>query len=217
MKHPLEFDLALYAGGELSGLRFVWRKMRTAAHVRRCEQCHSAVEAFRESRFELIDAADKLPPGVNWEQLSAEMSANIHLGLEAGECVSAAAPVKVSQGPGLSWGWRPVAAAAALVVVMGAAWWLNVGGQDKSVMQAALNRLFHGKWGVPAPAETVVEASSQGAELRENGDVLQIGVGQIGVGDEKHISSTVSFDGSASARYIDGANFQMTIAVVSTR
>ena len=40
-----------------------------------------------------------------------------------------------------------------------------------------------------------VEASAEGAELRENGEVLE-----VGVGDEQHVSSTVSFDGSASMR-----------------
>jgi hypothetical protein len=205
-RHPLEFDLALYAGGDLSG----WQKMRTAMHVRRCDRCHAMVEALREDRYELADAADAMPPGLDWEQLSAEMAANIHLGLEAGECVSTAADVKRPLGLMTGWDWRPAAAMAGLTVVFCVAWWLNMG-RDMDVLAKVFQGIFKGQ--VAVEHGPVVAASADGAELRENGDVLE-----VGVGDAKHVSSTVSFDGSASTRYFDdGNNFQMTIAVVSTR
>ncbi len=81
-KHPSETNLALLAGGELSG----WRRWSAARHVAECDQCQREVAEFSSLREEVRATAEM--PQVSWNSLAAEMRANIRLGLEAGECVT---------------------------------------------------------------------------------------------------------------------------------
>lgn len=84
MSHPAESRLALYAGNELG----LWARLRTAAHVRSCDECSRHVEEYRALREWTLGQAEDLPEGVNWNLAAAEMKANIRLGLAAGECVA---------------------------------------------------------------------------------------------------------------------------------
>jgi len=84
MKHPDEAALALFAGNDLG---FV-TKWRIGRHVAHCDQCRAAAEAFTVLRASITALAD-LRPEIGWNRLASEMKANIRLGLEAGECVSA--------------------------------------------------------------------------------------------------------------------------------
>lgn len=82
MKHPSEANLALFAGGELGSLR----RWSIARHVSACVECERGVSEFSALRDEAAELSEL--PEVSWGSLTAEMKANIRLGLEAGECVT---------------------------------------------------------------------------------------------------------------------------------
>ncbi|MCC7174920.1 MAG: hypothetical protein IT159_06965 [Bryobacterales bacterium] len=83
MSHPSETRLALYAGRELG----VWSRWAVSRHVSRCSQCHDQVRAFVADKERLRRACAEFPAGLEWERLASEMTANIRVGLAAGECV----------------------------------------------------------------------------------------------------------------------------------
>src|SRR5258706_4040067 len=119
--HPAEHELALYASGDLD----LWRKLSVGLHLSRCSTCKGIAAAYRTDRAWVEAESANLPDGLNWERLSAEMTANIRVGLAAGECVAPKSR-RVLSTPA----WRPVAAAAGLAVVLGSAWSLNVPAAD---------------------------------------------------------------------------------------
>jgi hypothetical protein len=198
--HPHESDLALWASGDLA-LPARWK---TAVHLRGCRECRARMEAFRLDRQRWAGAADDLPPGVQWDRLAAEMTANIRVGLAAGQCVP-----RPPQAPAPGWNWRPVAAVAGLLAVVGLAVVLNFPSADLRVMRNAWNRVIGGQAGVPIEEPgPVVEASADGIEFRENGSGMGVKIpgGPVAV--------SVSFAGSASARYVDDDTGQVAIATV---
>jgi hypothetical protein len=196
-RHLAETDLALYAGRDLP----FWRAAFAHLHVRRCGECRALVEELRADRRELRRSAGEMPPGVDFEQLAAEMTANIRVGLAAGECVTPRER-KVA-----AISWRPAAIAAGLVVLMAGAWWLNVPRTDTEAIGRALRSMATGGRASVAQEERgpVVKASSSGVELLENGG--RMGIDQGGL---EPVMYSVSTQGSASARYIDDAG-QVTI------
>jgi hypothetical protein len=159
------------------------------------------MEAFRTLRSNVGGGSPSALEGLDWERFSAEMAANIHVGLAAGRCVP---PLEKESVAG--WAWRPVAVVAALTVVVTAAWWLNVPASDR----AALYRVMRG---LPVHAiedhGPVVAATSEGIEFRENGSSL--GVGLSGA---QLVETSLSVGGSASARYVDDDADQVTITAV---
>jgi hypothetical protein len=82
MKHPSEANLALFAGGELGSLQ----RWSIARHVAACVECARDVSEFSALRDEAAELSEL--PEVPWGSLTAEIKANIRLGLEAGECVT---------------------------------------------------------------------------------------------------------------------------------
>lgn len=212
VRHPLESTLALHATGDLS----VWNRMAVALHLRRCSSCRARVDIFVLDRERHLDSAGDLPPGVNWDRLSAEMAANIRVGLAAGECVSPVAAREAAKGdrrPVPWYGfvhaaqWRPALAIAGLGIVFSAAWWLNMPSSGTSAFGKIWDRAV-------TPANAVVEygpvvaASPEGIEFRENGSTMGVSTSAAPA------SVTVSFGGSASARYVDDDTGQVTIATV---
>ena len=194
-RHPFDTDLALYAGGDLSG----WDRIAIAFHVRGCGRCHETVEAFRADQQQLLESADEMPPGVNWDRLSAEMSANIRVGLAAGECVAPANRETASS----AWNWKPAAAFGGLTLVFCTALWLNLPAHDWAV----LGKAFGGA--AVEDRGPVVEASSEGIEFRENGSAMG-----VSSSNTQPVATSVSFGGSASARYVDDDTGQVTISTV---
>jgi hypothetical protein len=194
VQHPFDTELALYASGDLGG----WDRIKTALHVRGCQTCTESVEGFRLDLVTLRDSAGEMPVGVNWDRLSAEMSANIRVGLAAGECVAPAARASAPS----AWNWKPAAAVAGLVLVFGAAWWLNIPSNDNAVLGRAFGIAVEDRG-------PVVEASTGGIEFRENGSALG-----VSTSDAQPIATSVSFGGSASARYVDDDTGQVTITTV---
>jgi hypothetical protein len=197
-RHVMETELALYAAGDLP----FWRGTLVKFHVRGCDECRGLVEALRMDRQELRQSADDMPANLDWDQLAAEMTANIRVGLAAGECVTPRER-KVA-----AISWRPMAIAAGLVVLLAGAWWLNIPRNDTEIIGRALHNIATGER-VGSPQEErgpVVGASSSGVELVENGG--RMGIEQGGL---EPVMFSVSTQGSASARYVDQDTGQVTI------
>jgi hypothetical protein len=199
-RHIAETDLALFTAGDLP----LWRSLAVRLHVQRCEECRALVAAYRADRHELRRSADNMPGSVDWDQLAAEMTANIRVGLAAGECVT---PRERKKAP---FTWQPVAIALGVVVLIAGAWWLNIPSTDTEAIGHAIRTIATGGRAV-APAQQdergpVVGASSTGVELLENGG--RMGIDQSGL---RPAMFTVSTQGSASARYVDQDTGQVTI------
>ena len=105
-KHPSESELALLAGGDVS----FFSRFRLQRHVRHCDCCQDTLGEFALLRQGM---AGEDFPDLDWDRLSAEMTANIHLGLEAGECVRVVAVER-------KWDPRLAAAFASLLLLLGA-------------------------------------------------------------------------------------------------
>jgi len=208
--HVAETDLALYFTGDLP----VLRRAQVWLHVRNCRSCHARILSYQADRQNRLAGANELPEGLDWDQLSAEMTANIHLGLAAGECVAPRSRRNSRYATRASWmfPWRPAALAAGVAVLVSAAWWLNMPPSDTEALTRVMHGIAHGGRRSVLPDDPpgpVVEATSAGVELRENGSALQ--VSQSGL---HPLTVSVSIQGSASAHYIDTDTGQMTITSV---
>jgi len=206
--HIIETDLALYASGDLS----VMRRIAVRLHVRNCDRCRRSVEIYKANRDQVKEITAEMPDGVDWDRLSAEMTANIRVGLAAGECVALPArdrrekslprrPLRVN--------WRPAAITAGLVMLMTFAWLMNMPSGTTAELRQALSSIVHGR-GAVADYEhgPVVIATPLGVELRENNTAFG------GSQDLAPVAVSVSAQGSASARYINADTGQMTITSV---
>ena len=215
--HEVETDLALFATGDLSP----WRSALVRFHVGRCAQCRETVDAFRKDRERLRQEASRMPPGVNWERLAAEMAANIRVGLEAGECVAPRRSKRAvwTRGywsiPHVSFGWRIAGALTAAIALVVLALWLNFPASDQAVLGKAVGQLLSGRGALNLEGKAgddrgpVAEASPTGIELRENGGAVR-----ISQGDLRPVNVSVSAQGSASARYVDADTGQVVITSV---
>jgi anti-sigma factor RsiW len=171
MKHPKEAALALHAGGDLPFLA----RLRMEWHLARCQQCREEVAAFSDFREMLPELAE--PPDLPWNQLAAEMRANIRLGLAAGECVRPGErPLRE----------HPFFTGARAAVAMACVAALVVTGM-------LLER--------PAP-----NAFNEGREVQKtaNGIQLREGTGSFRlINAEKNVMYSVGAQGSMSARYVE--------------
>jgi hypothetical protein len=219
--HIPETDLALFISGDLS----MWAYVRINLHVTHCEACRERIEVYRSGRQRLKQAAGEMPEGADWDRLAAEMTANIRVGLAAGECV-APRRGKLDWKPSAGYlsrvhGWRAVAAwggiTAGAAALLSVAFLLNLPASDGDSIARFLHTLVQGG-GRSTSARAisaredrgpVVEASSNGVELRENGVVVSIPQAPT-----RPVAITVSAPGSASARYVDDDTGQMTISSV---
>jgi ferric-dicitrate binding protein FerR (iron transport regulator) len=187
MKHPPEFQLALFAGGDLDLLER-WRVQR---HVSQCDYCRRELDSFRSGSETLRTEAVELPSGLEWDSLAAEMTANIHLGLEAGECVSAPAtkPRRVT--------WPAAAVMAGMACMLVAAWWLNPAPRRQPHTMRA--------------GRIEISSTASGIQLNENGNILTLLHTR---GQQKPI--IVSSPGTLRARFVDNETGQVTINNVFT-
>src|SRR5258707_12361300 len=83
MKHPVESDLALFAGHDLS---FV-SEWRIGRHVARCGECRAAVDAFVALRAAGAPLGE-LPDDLGWDRLGLGKKAKIRVGPPAGAGVA---------------------------------------------------------------------------------------------------------------------------------
>lgn len=187
MKHPSIRDLAVYTSGDLPMLRRLWLRR----HVESCEVCRAELNAFREAQLELEYASSDLPRDIQWNRLAAEMTANIRLGLAAGECVRSAGPAaKPVLYPEL-WRYASVAAAAAFLVIGG--WWWQT--QPPVKPSAAV-----------AQSEVVLKATLGGIGLEHNGAAFALAASR---GEALAISAETN--GVLKAGYVDEESGQVTI------
>ena len=216
-QHRTEPDLALYAGKDVSP----WRTPLLYWHVASCAYCRERAEQYRDDHRQFKRLAVQLPGSLNWELMSTEMTANIRVGLAAGECVA-------PRGDGhrsFAMHWRAATAAAGLVVLLMAGWWLNTPKPQIRSLQTsgqtmkapawdrALRAIGGSSWrstqsatGLDGP---VVGVSATGIELRQgssNLDVFQ--------GTARPVAVSLSVKGLARARYVDSETGQVTITSV---
>ncbi len=192
MKHPSESDLALYATGDLN-----WAKQKlTGRHVAQCGACQTIMVEYSELR-EGVREFPKLSAHFHWNRLAAEMSANIRLGIEAGECVSPRVsdrsrvrfPAHFGGAP--SW-HRLGIACAVLCAVAGIAFMI-----EHPPSLAA-----------PPATGTVLEASESGLQISEGSQTMRL-LNTSGTG----VSRTVGARGEVGARYLD-ADGTVTVSQV---
>jgi hypothetical protein len=182
MKHPSETQLVLHASGDLPRLEG-WRVQR---HVSRCASCRSAVDGFMADQDWLREAGNMLPPGVDWQSLSAEMTANIHVGLVAGQCVAPVAakfPV-----------WRWAAAAACSAALLAGGWYLN------PTAKSANHVVYATETGVELRGQSGALVL-QGPQDKRPGDVRAVftsGVDMLGAADKRGTSYN-----TLGARFVD--------------
>lgn len=201
--HVKETDLALFLSGDMGA----WSWIAIQLHTAKCEPCRARIQAYRLDRERLKADCSEMPAGVDWDRMSAEMTANIRVGLAAGECVAPRGRKRTG------WGWRPVAIGAGAMALLMAAFWLNLpAASDTASLERVLRTIVHGRSGA-APSgsdlderEAVVEASPSGIEWRENGNKLR-----MPQGESRLVSVSVDGQGSASARYIEPDTGQITI------
>jgi hypothetical protein len=187
MKHPANFQLALYAGGDLD----FWDRWRVKRHISECDCCEREIHSLQSASAELRNEGAEMPEGLNWDRLSAEMAANIHLGLEAGECVGTRAAKQRHTY------WRAAAVMAGTTFLLIGAWWLNpMPKKQQHVIRAA---------GIE------IRTTSSGIELNENGNALTLLHTR---GGQKPI--IISVPGTLRARYVDNETGQVTINNVYT-
>jgi anti-sigma factor RsiW len=206
MAHIAESDLALYSAGDLP----LWRRTLVRLHVSGCPRCAERVDEYRETRRHVHALGDEMPIGVRWDKLSAEMAANIRVGLAAGECVT---PTLAK--PSIPTGWRVTAAISGFAALFVFAWWLNM----PVAQTASLGRAMKALVGGPESrkkhmlglddASSLVRASAEGVEVRENGSAMSLT--QTGA---RPVSVSLNTQGSARASYIDVDTGQVTITSV---
>jgi hypothetical protein len=182
MRHPNQATLALHAGGDLGA----FARWRTARHVSRCEACRQEIAAYERMRSILPDLAET--PEIQWNRLAAEMTANIRLGLAAGECVR---PAAESHSRPKFTGFRAAVALASMAALVAA----GIGLERPA----------------PAPAETpgiVAEATPDngGIQMREGGQAFRL----LHAGAVK-VTYTAGAQGSMEARYVDQDTGYVTV------
>lgn len=183
--HPTSEQLALYSAGDLA-----WsQRLLVAWHVRGCGVCAGEVRKYAEARASLLAAASELPETLDWDQLAAEMKANIRLGWTAGAIVGEA-PVEVRPVQDAA-GWRVAVVLASLSFVVVAGWWLRTSTPI----------------GVTPPAAVMVfDARPEGVALQQQDRAFTLLSPSA-----QPVTTTVNWDGGARARYVDAETGQVTL------
>lgn len=187
--HTSETDLALYTGGDLG----LWARFRVNRHLQACPDCRARQQELAEARNELRGLANELPPDLDWSRLSAEMRANIHLGLAAGECVAAPKPRTAEL-----TGWRPAAVLAGAVLVVAVAWYANHANPVTPTNMVQVQKS-------PEAPGVFLESSASGLEWKEEGHTLTLKHPK-----DQDVAFTATLD-SVRARYVDRDSGQVTI------
>jgi len=166
----------LFAGEDLA----FFARYRVERHLAGCVRCRERVEKFASLRDELRRLSEF--PNVNWGRLAAEMKANIHLGLEAGECVNGSSrPFPARQA------WLAFAGTLALLAV---ALWLGLPAPQP----------------MPANRFAVLAATGDGIELKQGEASFSLIHGRSG-----DVMLSVSAQGVMRARYLDAETGYVTV------
>jgi anti-sigma factor RsiW len=186
MKHPDVSELALAAGGELPFLSR-WRMSR---HLRACERCRHEVRLFQAASEGLRAGVEATPMGVNWDRLAAEMTANIHVGLEAGECIEPRRLASV-RGAADRLGWKPALVFGVMTALVVAGWFL--------VPQRT-------RWQQADAEAMVLQTTPNGIEVKNDRRALTMLHSK-----SENVVYTVNTEGEMGARYVDAETGQVTI------
>ena len=178
-KHPSETELALLAGGDAPLLSL----FRLRRHVRGCSSCQSTVAEFVTLRTGLgMDrVATDRTPDIDWDRLSAEMTANIHLGLEAGACVRIGRSERF-------WNPRLAVAFGSLAILLGAG----------IALRAPLSAP-HAPHAPQVAGVSILESTGAGLALRSGESSLTLMNHHGSVAEQ-----TVSTQGEIRATYVEG-------------
>jgi hypothetical protein len=205
MKHPNQVQLALWSGGDLGP----WDRWRTGRHVAGCASCASEVQALRTAREHVREVTAQLPENLNWNHLAEEMTANVRVGLAAGEAIARFDKPALSGRPRLGWNAAMVVICA--TVVFGAAFWINLPRPQMDHLLSALGRVRTERIGKlvqhPAAAteDVMLEASSLSLDLSQNGRTLSLMHPHSDA-----VTVSVSMRGSVGVRYVDADTGQVT-------
>jgi hypothetical protein len=186
--HPSESKLALYAGKDLG----IWERFRVSRHVYGCERCQRRVEELAGIREWMGAQAEELPVEVNWDNLAAEMRANIRLGIAAGQCVAEAPQPKVALAR-----WRTPALVSPVLLVLVAGWILL--SLHPPLKQAAANHRD----------EVVLQAGAEGIGLEKGGRGFSLPAPQ---GED--VIASVRGETAVRSRYVDPDTGQMMVTHV---
>ncbi len=177
-----EKECALLAGNDAG----FWPRLKARLASRGADAPRPDETAFAQIRAEMPRFRE-LPEYFAWDNLAAEMKANILVGVEAGEAIrSRPAPVAVGWKAGLAF------AALALVVVSGY-WWRT---PDYFASQEA-------------PVVSLLEARPGGLELQNRETALTVMYGR----DSGQLALSGGL-GSIRADYVDEETGQLTVAHV---
>lgn len=196
-EHPFGTSLALYASGDLS-----WRERFTVGlHVFGCRQCRNVIEQTRAVRSGVESHQGVMPAEVDWDFLSAEMKANIHLGLDAGAIVRTAEchpepEMETAPAPAEPAGWRVAVVLASVLMVVVSGWYLN------RIQSPGIAR-------VSAPLS--VHVKPDGLEVAEHGSAMTLLTPARAA-----VRMDADFGGALRARYVDSESGQVTVSQVYT-
>jgi hypothetical protein len=209
MRHPGPAQIALFSGGDLGR----WERWRIARHVGHCAQCRAEVHDLQDARSQLRELSEDagLPNSLNWDRIAEEMKGNIRVGLAAGEAIALFdKPVR----SGRHFRWNAALVAVGAIAIFAVAFWTSLPPQQADHLLASVKSIRIGRIGTllhstPAPAnpaaeDVVLEASSSGIQVRENGRAMSLLPHSDG--------ATVSVDmqGSAGVRFVDADTGQVT-------
>ncbi len=180
----------------------------------RCTECRREVEALRKAARELRELASEipeLPNGLNWNRLADEMTGNIRVGLAAGEAIALFDKPQRSKH---RFGWNAGLVAAGAAAIFAVAFWSSLPTEQADHLLASLKRIRTERIGTfvrssssngnSAPGEVVIEASSSGIQVRENGSALSL------IPRSEGATVSVNMHGSAGVRFVDTDTGQVT-------
>lgn len=203
MRHPDERQIALYAGGDTGW----FDRLSIGRHIARCRACGELAGAYRRDRDAVRQEAEALPGDLNWDRLAAEMTANIRVGLSAGECVSGVG----TKSPRILW--RPAFAAAGLALVLLSGWYLNFPSEQRASLTRRIAQLWSPRVSASQDAISLagvsLSATRNGIQVSENGSALTM----MHPGTSPAVV-VVNTRGSLRARYVDDDTGQVTITNV---
>jgi hypothetical protein len=206
MKHPNQIQLSLLAGGDLGPLD----RWRIGRHVSGCANCANEVQALRAAIEQVREVTAGLPENLNWNQLAEEMTANVRVGLAAGEAIAGFDKPTLAGRP-RHLGWNAAMVVACATVVFGAAFWINLPRPQMDHLLSALQRVRTDRIGklVQNPAvgteDVTLEASSLSLDLSQNGRTLSLMHPHSDA-----VTVSVSMRGSVGVRYVDADTGQVT-------
>src|ERR1035441_4668430 len=206
MKHANQVQLALLAGGELGLLD----RRRIGRHAAGCAGWAGGGEGLGAAREQVREVTAELPENLNWNQLAEEMTANVRVGLAAGEAIARFDKPSLVGRP-RHLGWNAAMVVACATVVFGAAFWINLPRPQMDHLLSALKRVRTERIGklVQHPAvateDVMLEASSLSLDLSQNGRTLSLMHPHSDA-----VTVSVSMRGSMGVRYVDADTGQVT-------